>query len=106
MGDIGVGIPEPFAPPVVSRGVQLRQGNVPLSRADQRPTTKVDLSTEAPCDEHVATGVHAYTFREVVIRIAEAFAPDVVAGKVELGDEHVVGPRTGQVPAAEVYAPP
>ena len=87
---------------MIAGGVELHDEDVPRARADQRSATEVDRSAEDPGDDDVAGRVRRDGHRAIVARAACAAAPDVLAGAVDLRDEHVARASRHERRAAEV----
>jgi len=84
-------------------GIELRDEYVEAACTDERSTSEVDGAFKVPRDDEVARFVHGESVAELLIRVAGAMAPDVIAVGVELRDIDVVPASTYQRTATEVH---
>jgi len=95
-------IPEALAPDTVATGTELRDEDIRKACARKHTTAKINGAIEISRDDHVSRGVDGDGSSELIARIAEAPAPDMIAAGTELRDKDVIAARARKRTSAEV----
>ncbi len=96
-------ITKAFAPEVIAIRIEFGEKNIQESSRRERATAKVRRAVQKARDHDIARAVDLRRKRILRTRIAKLFAPQMIASRIEFGDENIAGSRRGEWYPAEIH---